>query len=186
MVNRWQEDGAEGAPEDSARPSVDVYLIAQLREEHRLFMSFAAPGDTFKIGYSADPFQRLKLLRSASAKNLALFGVLLCANETTARDAEQECHGLLQDMRWRGEWFRGSVADAWARIAARFTQAVWLTDGYRVDLDKMKLVPFAMGAWGGISDNFHHYRAFKRAQTSPLDAATPWPRQPLPDTLSDQ
>lgn len=156
--------------------SVDVYLVAQVEWANLAAgPPTVAASNNFKIGYSANPFNRLAQLRVGASKNLEVFGVVVCSDEPSASKVEKECHTLLQDFRGRGEWFNVDIRLAWSRIERSFPKtAVWLTDFFTVDLDTMRLVPFKVGAFGGLSDNYHTYRAHKESGT-PL-AVRPGPR----------
>src|SRR4051812_29502558 len=130
-----------------ALATVDVYLIAQLEWAHVLCGVAIKPADAFKIGYSTDPFLRVRHLRGGSTKNLALFGVILCADEATAAKTESAAHDILSADRGRGEWFHGNAEAAWRQVGEQFP-ALWLTRYYTINLDAMRLAPFARGDWG--------------------------------------
>lgn len=143
--------------------TIDVYLISRVQWQPMMLGQRVVPASIFKIGFAGDPFERMAALKTASAHNLALFGVILCLDIEMARSTEAECHGLLKQYRKRGEWFEGDVSHAWDILKRRFSDgALWLTPAYDIDLDAMQLRPFAKGAWGGISDNYHRYADFKK------------------------
>lgn len=144
------------------RTTVEVYLVSRVEWSRGLGGSFVGPAPRFKVGYSADPFERLEQLKAASGHNLALWGVVLCGSVDAAARVERRCHDLLREHRRRGEWFEASVDEAWETISREFPDAsLRLTTHYDVDLDTMRLVPPRPGAWSGVADGWHHYRAFK-------------------------
>jgi hypothetical protein len=151
--------------------TVDVYLIAQVEFVGGIGWPYVCPGPVFKVGYSANPFLRLAELKVGSAKNLALFGVILCADETTAQATEVAVHGVLAGQRGRGEWFSGDVEVTLGKISERFP-VLWLTRYYLIDLDLMRLVPFKRGVGAspshiGFSDAWHWYADIKSTGVVP-------------------
>lgn len=163
--------------------SVDVYLIAQIEWKAMMVGQVVAPSQVFKIGYSANPFERVGQLRISSTKNMGLFGVILCRDEDAARATEANCHRLLRAFRGRGEWFRADVSRSWETLRGAYpTAAVWLTDWFDVDLDTMQVVPYPPGAWNGVSDNYRAYRDYKEhGVLSGLFASLAPPIAPIPD-----
>lgn len=155
--------------------TVDVYLIAQIEWAGVLYGCAIAPGESFKVGYSADPFVRVSQLKTASNRNLALFGIILCHNDADAMDAERAVHDILAPWRRRGEWFQGDARKAWLQVEERFP-ALWLTRYYTIDLESMRLVPFprgrrAHGGFMGFSDLWHWYHDLKTT-----GVVQPWPQ----------
>ncbi|CAH2601604.1 GIY-YIG nuclease family protein [Rhodovastum atsumiense] len=142
--------------------TTDVYLIAGVTWERLIRGQVVTHSNLFKIGYSANPFDRLKQVRANSSHNLALFGVILCENEQAAAEVEKGCHKALAGYRRRGEWFRNDVRQSWKHLIEIYpTGSIWLTDWYDIDLDRMQLAPFPPGAKFGVSDNYHAYARFK-------------------------
>lgn len=142
--------------------SVDVYLISQIKWQMMMPGQMVVPSGVFKVGYSENPFKRLAQLKHQSSRNLALFGVVICRDEEEARQVEAICHDALSAYRRRGEWFKCDHEVAWDTISGKFpASSLWLTRGYNVDLETMQIVPFPPGSWGGMSDNYHHYRDYK-------------------------
>lgn len=146
--------------------TVDVYLIAHVEFERVLYGVAVKPSDSFKVGYSANPFSRLRDLRTASAKNMALFGIILCPDKDIAERTEKAIHGMLRDQRGHGEWFKGNALDAWRMVGEKFP-CLWLTMYYTIDLDRMQLVPFRRGGGLGTSDSYHWYAELKETGKVP-------------------
>jgi hypothetical protein len=157
----------------------EIYLIANVEIE-RTFMGlgpgvYAAPRSPFKIGYASDPLSRLSQLRSASATNLMLVGVVQgFANEEDARVAEGM---LLSFLRLhmgaaRGEWFEGDPMKAWELAFTGLEDALLLNDRMMFDLNRAPLKPFPREGWDGVSDAFHDYLANRRASNARQTAAS--------------
>ncbi len=68
------------------------------------FVQSEGPGGPIKIGYAQCPIQRLSNLRTSSAYELELLGVL-----PGEKFLEQEVHNRFRKDSIRGEWFKDSV-----------------------------------------------------------------------------
>jgi hypothetical protein len=156
--------------------TVDVYLIAHVEFEPVLCGVVVKPSDSFKIGYSANPFSRLRDLRTASSKNLALFGIIMCPDRGAAERTENAIHEMLRNQRGRGEWFNGNAMDAWRVIGEKFP-CLWLTPRYTIDLDRMQLVPFSRKS--GYSESYHWYAELKETGRVPPLYYEPTPYSPI-------
>ncbi len=156
--------------------TVDVYLIAHVEFEPVMFGISVKPSNSFKVGYSSNPFSRLRELRAGSGKNMALFGVILCPEKAMAERTESAIHEILSGWRGRGEWFKGNAMDAWRVIGEKFP-CLWLTHRYTIDLDRMQLVPFSRSS--GYSESYHWYAELKETGKVPPLYYEPTPYSPI-------
>lgn len=78
----------------------------------------AVGANQVKIGYSADPDQRLSRLQTGSATELELVATW----KATDQD-ERELHRILAEFRTQGEWFRLSPQEARQRLDEYFSAA---------------------------------------------------------------
>jgi hypothetical protein len=83
---------------NAAAPSGFVYLIGQADEEDDATIACV------KVGFSKDPWRRLKQLETGSPRRLYIIGRL--ADQPSER--ERELHRILHPHRINREWFRWS------------------------------------------------------------------------------
>lgn len=81
-----------------------VYLVVQLGKQKQNVMHTRR----VKIGYSNNPFSRIKQLRTNSADDLKLLGFVRLVSRYAAMAYEKRLHMFFRDKGWwlRGEWFR--------------------------------------------------------------------------------
>lgn len=95
----WPADFGAGFLRDCSR-------IAKRRKDlRRVYFIQGAPAAPVKIGMTAHPERRLQALRRGTHEDLAIRVTI-----PGGRVVEQILHGLFQESRVRGEWFRATAA----------------------------------------------------------------------------